>query len=61
MSDNQTERREIAEGTIIKLNGIPLRVCTPFTAETHPNNWALALAPLPEFSTGNAEASRTTD
>lgn len=46
MDDHETERREIAEGTIIKINGIPLRVCEPFRAETHPNNWAIVLAPL---------------
>lgn len=47
MDDCVLERREIAEGTIVQLNGIPLRVCAPFIAETHPSNWPLAMAPEP--------------
>lgn len=51
MTDEIMERRTIEAGTIIHMNGIPIEVCEPFEAATHPNNWEYALAPLPELDT----------
>lgn len=36
------ERRTIPGGTILHLNGMPVRVCRQFIAESSPANWKSA-------------------
>lgn len=48
IDETKMERRTIEAGTILNMNGIPIEVCEPFEAATHPNNWTIALEPPPE-------------
>lgn len=55
IDETKMERRTIEAGTILNMNGIPIEVCEPFEAATHPNNWKYALL-LPERDLGEVHA-----
>lgn len=50
------EARVLPAGTIVHMNGVPLRLEVPATASTHPNNWPFALAVGGESGEGAVKA-----
>lgn len=63
MSEPTTERRTIAAGTIVQIDGLPIQVCEPFEAESHPVKWGLIgsdpILPPPLQDTGSLETMAT--